>query len=254
MEEAEVGQLMVGAYTDGVLSQASMDALTAVPGVAGEIHAGLGDDVEADFLVTVMPDDSTSIGPAQEPMVRDGHNLVLQVAREEVGSTCLFHTRYLNGRVLNPYVLATAATEMRTDNYAPSGGTPLYDQTVILLGTVLAKWRATSSHRPVRTFSVLISDGADTMSRTCTSASARWIVADMLTSGEHIVAAMGIDDGQTNFHRVFGEMGIPGPWILTPDASADDVARAFRTIARSVALAAGDAAAFHQLTAGPPPS
>jgi len=36
----------------------------------------------------------------------------------------------------------------------------------------------------------------------------------MLAQECHIVAGMGISDGETDFARVFREMGIPDQWIL----------------------------------------
>jgi lysophospholipase L1-like esterase len=75
----------------------------------------------------------------------------------------------------------------------------------------------------------------------------------MLLSGDHIVAAMGINDGQTDFRHVFGEMGIPEAWILTPDASAEQITKAFRRIAHALELAADSQQQFQQLTAGLPP-
>jgi hypothetical protein len=43
----------------------------------------------------------------------------------------------------------------------------------------------------------------------------------------HIVAAMGISDGSTDFKAVFRSMGIPDRWILTPGNSATEIRRAF---------------------------
>lgn len=254
MGKRNVGELMVGAYKDGVLSQDSMDSLAALPEIGSRIEEGLGAASKADFLVTVMPDDSFSIETDEmQKAVRAGHNAVLDVAKEQAAS-CLVHTRYLNGRVLNPYIAAKRAKSMTARNYELSPwGTPLYDQSVILLGTVLAKWREAPEDARPRTLSVIISDGVDTTSSSCTPGSVKWLVGDMLLSGDHIIAAMGINDGQTDFRRVFGKMGIPEAWILTPDASAEQIAKAFRRIAHALELAADSEQQFRQLTSGLPP-
>lgn len=245
---------MVTTYSEGVLSEASMDALTAIPDIGTEIEQGLGGVGGGDFLVSMMADDSLSIRTGEmQSAVINGHNLILSIAREQ-DAACLLHTRYLNGHVLNPYVAAENAEPMTRSNYTLSpDGTPLYDQSVVLLGTVIAKWREGPPGSRPRTFTVIISDGADTTSRSSPE-SVKRLVSDMLPSGEHIVAAIGINDGSTDFRTVFGEMGIPQPWILTPDASAEQVAGAFQTIADALALGAGDAQAFRQLTVGPPAS
>jgi hypothetical protein len=250
----EIGKLMTDTYKEGVLSEGSMQALVAVPQIGTEIERGLGRVEDADFLVSVLADDSLSIsGRDMQAAVRNGHNLILSVAQGQAG-TCHFHTRYLNGTVLNAYGPAGVAEPMTKWNYELSpNGTPLYDQTLVLLGTVIAKWREAPDGARPRTFSVVISDGDDTISRSDPEAVAR-LVTDLLLNRNHIVAAIGIDDGSTDFRRVFGAMGIPAPWILTPEASAEQVAAAFKTIADALALGAGSPAAFRQLAAGPPSS
>jgi len=103
------------------------------------------DDVIASevVLVTMMPDDSGSIrfsGNVQA--VRGGHNSVLDALGTcQQKDNILAHTRYLNGHVLFPYCGLAQAVRMDTSNYDPNQGTPLYDQTIVLLGTVLAKSR-----------------------------------------------------------------------------------------------------------------
>ena len=72
--------------------------------------------------------------------VREGHNLVLEaLGGASQAGEILAHTRYLNGHVLFPYRPLADAVRMTTRNYKPGLGTPLYDQTAVLLGTVLAK-------------------------------------------------------------------------------------------------------------------
>src|SRR6185295_3345055 len=111
-----------------------------------QIQAALGvrvEDVTSSevVLVTMMPDDSGSIRAAGNAQaVRDGHNLVLEaLAASKQRGSVLAHTRYLNGEILHPYCDLGQAVKMDAQNYDPNQGTPLYDQTVLLLGTVLAK-------------------------------------------------------------------------------------------------------------------
>jgi hypothetical protein len=67
------------------------------------------------------------------------------------------------------------------------------------------------------------------------------IVQDMLAQENHIVAAMGIDDGTTDFKKVFRAMGIPDRWILTPGNSASEIRRAFQVFSQSAVRAAAGA-------------
>jgi hypothetical protein len=127
------------------------------------------------------------------------------------------HTRYLNGAILYPYVGLPDAMAMDAGNYDPRLGTPLYDQTVVLLGTVIAKsTELAAAGVPVRTVTLLITDGGDYGSKRATAKEVRALVADMVAQENHVVAAMGISDGTTDFKKVFRDMGIADRWILTP--------------------------------------
>ncbi len=231
----------------GTLSAAAARVLDVVD-LGAQIQAGLGiavDDVAASevVLVTMMPDDSQSIATAgNTAAVRDGHNLVLDaLARSRQAGDVLVHTRYLNGDILYPYVALADAVRMDAGNYHPRHATPLYDQTVVLLGTVIAKaTELAAAGVPVRTVTLLITDGADYGSQRATAKDVRALITDMLAQEQHVVAAMGIRDGTTDFHQVFTAMGIPDRWILTPGNSAVEIRRAFQTFSQSAtALSAG---------------
>lgn len=241
---ADLTALFKSAKDDGTLSNRSAKALNVVD-LGAQIQAGLGiavDDVESSevVLVTLMPDDSGSIrfgGNAQA--VRDGHNLVLDALGQcKQSGDILVHNRYLNGHVLYPYTTLDAAIRMDSANYDPTLGTPLYDQTVVLLATVLAKSQEFADNGvPVRTISLIISDGADAGSNRATPRHVASLVEDMLRAENHIVAAMGIDDGSTDFYRVFSDMGIPREWILTPGNSDSEIRKAFQVFSQSAVRA-----------------
>lgn len=243
----EVDTLLQAARQSGALSSASLHALT-VTDIGAMIQAGLGmpvDEVSASevVLVTMMVDDSGSISACHNTQhVRDGHNLVLEALQHSgQHDSLLVHTRYLNGTVLFPYCPVPQAVLLDSHNYRPHLGTPLYDQTVVLLGTVLAKAQAfADSGVPVRTVTLLITDGADESSQRATARTVATLAADMQQSEMHILAAMGIDNGSTDFRQVFHEMGIADPWILTPGNQATEIRHAFRMFSQSaVALSQG---------------
>ena len=87
---------------------------------------------------------------------------------------------------------------------------------------------------PVNTVTLIVTDGNDEGSGS-TARQVYPIVSDMLAQECHIVAGMGIDDGSTDFRRVFREMGIPDSWILTPRNDPKEIRRAFQIV-----LAVGD--------------
>lgn len=248
MNPVDVNQLFSSAEQDGTLSPQSLQVLN-VQDLGAQIQAGLGiavDDVKASevVLVSMMPDDSGSIRMGKNAQhVRDGHNGVLDaLAASKQKDNVFVHTRYLNGHVLYPYVPLARAVRMDTKNYDPNLGTPLYDETIVMLGTVLAKSQAfLDAGVNVRSVTLLITDGADAGS-TKAAKDVAAIVHDMRISERHVVAAMGIDDGSTDFRRVFGEMGIEAKWILTPKNDPKDIRRAFNVFSQSAVQLTGGAA------------
>lgn len=243
-DDDKIKKLLEDAHATGAVSAKTLATLDVVD-VGAQIQAGLGvaiDDIAASevVLVTMMPDDSQSIAAAHNTeAVRDGHNFVLDALRSsKQAGEVLAHTRYLNGFVLSPYVALDAAPALTPQNYRPNLATPLYDQTCVVLGTVIAKAQELQQAGiAVRTVTLLITDGGDFGSARCTAKDVKAIVDDMLAREHHIVAAMGIRDGTTDFKAVFRAMGIPDRWILTPGNSATEIRRAFAVFSQSAVRA-----------------
>lgn len=252
----KVRRLLGSAKQQGLLSRSSQQVLNVVD-LGQQIQAGLGvdvDDVPASevVLVSIMPDDSGSIRFAgNADAVRQGHNQVLEALADcSQADDILVHNRFLNGHVLYPFTPVGQAIPMDARNYDPQLGTPLYDQAVVLLATVLAKSQEFADNGvPVRTVTLLITDGGDAHSHKADASHVRSLVEDMLRAETHIVAAMGIDDGGTNFREVFREMGIPDRWILTPGQSASEIRAAFQVFSQS-AVQASQAASFSHAALG----
>lgn len=256
-QSGAVRALIDSAKADGALSPEGHQALTVVD-LGAQIQAGLGvavDDVEASevVLVTILVDDSGSIAAAgNTDAVRSGHNLVVQSLlgarrRDEV----LFHTRYLNGPVLNPFRRVDQAVLLDGTNYDPVLGTPLYDQAVVVLGTVLAKAQQfAQSGVAVRTVTLFITDGGDCDSKRHGAREVAAIVRDMRRSEQHVVAGLGIHDGSTDFAQVFQQMGIDPRWILTAASSAKEIRAAFALFSQSVMRASQGAGAFNKASLG----
>jgi len=252
-----LNNLFQSAQEEGLLSTASFQALNVVD-IGAQIQAGLGvsvDDVMASevVLLTIMPDDSGSIAySGNTQAVRDGHNAVLDaLISSKQKDNILAHNRYLNGYVLYPYCAIEQAVRMDAGNYQPNEGTPLYDQTVVLLGTVLAKSQEFADNGvPVRTVTLIITDGADEHSARANAKTVASIVKDMLMAENHIIAAMGIDNGSTNFQDVFREMGIRDEWVITPKNSKNDIRKAFQVFSQSAVRASQGAASFSKTALG----
>lgn len=240
--------LLAAARAEGTLSDAAGQALSGVD-LGAAIQAGLGvsiDDVEASevLLLTVLVDDSGSIESAgNADLVRAGHNLVLDAldaSKQRDG--VLVHTRFLNGTILCPYRPLGGAVRMTRGNYQPAGGTPLYDQAIVTLGTVLAKTQELIDAGVVaRSVTLFVTDGADVSSVRARAADVSAVVRDLTRQEGHVVAGMGLADGSTDFRAVFGAMGIADRWILTPGSQAEDIRRAFQVFSQSAVRASQSA-------------
>jgi hypothetical protein len=252
-----VQRLFQAAADEGNLSQEVLTQLS-IPDLGAQIQAGLGvspDDVPASevVLVTQMPDDSGSIQHGNNArLVCEGHNLVLDaLLASKQRDSILAHTRYLNGSILFPYRPIAQAVRMDKNNYDPNLSTPLYDQTMVLLGTVLAKSQELAQAGvQARTVTLILTDGGDCVSTRFRAKDVKRLVRDMLKMETHVVCAMGLADGTTHFRDVFREMGIEDRWILTPGTTAAEVRKAFAIFSQSAVRASQSAQAFGQASLG----
>lgn len=253
----QISALFDAAEDDGVLSPSSVKALNVID-IGQQIQDALGvpvDDVTSSevVLVTMLIDDSGSIRfGGNVKAVRDGHNCVLDSL--EATKQCdgmLVHTRYLNGQILFPYSPMTQAVRMDGKNFNPVHATPLYDESLVTLGTVLAKTQEFIENGvPVRTITLIVTDGCDTSSHKARAANVSSVVKDMLRQENHIVAAMGVDDGSTDFKLIFKGMGIRDEWILTPSNSPSEIRKAFAVFSQSAVRASQNAQNFTNTALG----
>lgn len=135
--------------------------------------------------------------------------------------------------------------------YWPTGGTPLYKESISYYATVVAK---TQEFRDVgiavRSIELTATDGQDLHSGSVKAKDVAAVVGDMLSTERHIVAAMGIRRDDTDFRSVFKSMGIRDQWILTPDNSPKEIRAAFLTFSQSAQRASQSAANFSQSSVG----
>jgi len=245
MSKLSVSELFQSAQDEGIVSRESMQVLAAID-IGQEIEDALGvPALEVDssevVLVTMMIDDSGSIKYVDnEDIMREGHNLVLdaltdqdRLSKGQIASI-LAHTCYLNGTVLFPYCFIPNAVKMTKQNYNATGGTPLYDESAVLLAKVLAKTQEFALDGvPVRTITLIVTDANDEHSIKMEAADVAKLAKDMLMQENHIIAGMGISDGETDFHKVFSSMGIRDEWILTPKNTKSEIRAAFQIFSQS---------------------
>ena len=250
-----VNSLFAQAHGYGDISDETFSVLS-VADLGAQIQAAMGVPAlnvptSRGVLLTILIDDSGSIQyKGNEQAVRDGYNEVIGAMRESrQADEMLATTRYLNGKILYPYQFLSHVPLLDKNNYQANGGTPLYDQTIATLGTVLAKTlEFASSGTPVNTVSLIVTDGNDEGSG-ATARQVYPIVSDMLGQECHIVAGMGIDDGSTDFKKVFREMGIPDNWVMTPRNDPKEIRRAFQLFSQSAIRASSSGVHFSQTAA-----
>ena len=256
-QTASISGLIAGAQTDGILSHAAVSALN-INDVGAQIAAAMGvpameTQATEVVLVNLLIDDSGSIrmvaGNAEA--IREGHNTMLGALKgSKQGDGVQVHARYLNGTILYPYVPLSGAIEMTQRNYNPNGGTPLFDQSLVMLGTVVSKLMDFQNNGiPARTVTVFATDGAD-MGSNASAADVAKVVRDLLKQESHIVCGLGVSDGQTDFDKVFEEMGIPKEWRLIVGNNPSEIRKAFAMVSKSAVRASQNAASFSKTAAG----
>jgi hypothetical protein len=253
-----INDLFAHACKDGAISTSSAQVLN-VPDIGRQIADALGTashhaPASEMILVTLLVDDSGSIRFAGNMnLIMEGHNHVVDaLARTQQSQNIMIHTRYLNGHILYPYSAVSKALKMDRKNYNPSLGTPLYDQAVIVLGTVLAKTQYYADNGiPTRTVTLMLTDGVDVHSMRATEHTVAALVRDMLRTENHIIAAMGVQDGsRTDFRTVFRNMGIDDQWIMTPGKSHQEIRQAFHLFSRSCVRVSQPGASHSLLSLG----
>lgn len=249
--------LIQDAQREGAIGQAAANALDFVD-IGANIQAALGvpaDQIQSSevILLNLLIDDSGSIRFAgNSDFVRSGVAIIIDsLLKTKQKDGILVSITLLNGGTIQPFTPIASSIRLDTHNYNPSGGTPLYDKAAESLGATLAKTQEFSSNGvPVRSITVFITDGNDESSRRQNAQSLKPLATDMIMSENHIVAAMGIADGTTDFNQVFSEMGLRKEWILTPGNSESEIRKAFEMVSQSAVRASQGGASFSQAAAG----
>lgn len=248
-----VGSLFAQAAEKGGISTVSAGTLARID-VANAVQVGLGLPPDAfpgseAFFCGVLLDDSGSILEIAdgEKSVRSGHNAVLDaLGGSQQKEGILVHAATLNRGCVYPFTPLLDAPKLDGTNYQARGGTPLYDLTIVMLGTVLAKQREyANAGVPCRAAVLIVTDGHDEHSRR-KAKDVVPLIDDLLRGSEsNVVAFMGINDGTTDFHAVAKAMGVRDEWIMTPSKDPKEIRRAFQVFSRA-SLASSQGAQLSQ--------
>ena len=254
----DVNDLFQTAQQEGTLSKAAVQSLN-LNDISPQINQAIGIDANKvqsseTVLLAILIDDSGSIRFAgNSQAIRDGHNMIIESLKKSKQADSIFvHTRYLNGKTLYPFKPISQVELLTPQNYDPNGGTPLYDETSVILATSIAKVQEFANNGIVsRAITLIMTDGADQGSvRLRRPEELNPVIADMLKSESHIVAAMGVEEPGTNFTAVFQAMGIPLQWILTPKNNESEIRKAFAVFSQSALRASQGVGGFSQQALG----
>lgn len=225
----------VGLLTDVDIGEQIMGAM----GVSADDVPGS----EAIF-VTMLIDDSGSIGDSgNTDYMIEGQNLVLDaLADSNQKNDVLVNTVLLNGTLGAGYAFLDDAIRLNRSNYRPYGGTPLFSQSLVVLGSVLAKEQYFKMKGVAcRSITLIATDGGNTDG--VKVANVKALVDKLLQTENHIVAGMGIQDRYgTNFTDIFRSMGIADDWIMVakganPDELKKAIREKFRLFSQSARIA-----------------
>jgi hypothetical protein len=112
---------------------------------------------------------------------------------------------------------------------------------------VVAKTQEFSSQGvPVRSVTVIITDGDDNASRSVASDVAT-LVGDLERSEMHIVMMIGIDDGGTDYHAVGNAMGLAPNRVMPISSSLSELRRAVNVVSQSALQASQATGTISQL-------
>ena len=264
-----VNALFTNAVEAGNLSPISANIFNSAKDIGTQIQAALGtpvDQIPATdmFLVSLLLDDSGSIRwlsgedpdhPGKtisgEDLIIWAHNMILEDILKESKhkANIMLMSQLLNGRIINPFTLASDAKKLDHNNYSADGGTPLYDMSIKFMGAVRAKeLEFRDAAVPVKTVSLILTDGHDEHSHQHGARDVAQVVKEMLTTSEdHIIAAMGFNDGRTPFKQIFQDMGIDDKWTFTPQNRPREIGKALRLFSQSVSAASKNAQSFSKI-------
>ena len=225
MSSQNIQDLMGEVAQEGGLSGRVAAQLTNASTVA-QIQKGAGVTPETYkesevLIVTVLVDDSGSnfqrngSNPPNALLVREGQKAIVDALKAtKKRARIVMGVHYLNGEVLCPYVYLDQVPMMDEHNFVDGGKTPLFDQTFVTIGGVMAKVKEfEDAGISVQSWTLVVTDGADYGSVRSKPKDVAELVGT-LNSEAHQVLAMGVEDGSTDFRAVFASMGIASDQIL----------------------------------------
>jgi hypothetical protein len=234
----DLQSMLGGAKDDGLLDQAALDALNVVD-LGTTIQDNLGVDPNAIdstevFGLFSLIDDSTSIHlGGNTEVVRNGYNGLLDaLTGSQSRDDIIVSMMMMNAGIVQQPTALSGARRLDA-NYKPRGQTPLYDKAMELAALATAKHQEfAATGAAFRGVILLVSDGADYGSK-ATARRVQPVLRAIQQQEVFQVIALGIEDGYTNFQRVFADMGVLPENILTVKNDPKSIRDAFGVVSRA---------------------
>ncbi len=251
----DVKDLLQSARDGGSISPATAVVLQDA---TQQIQAGLGvaaEDVQLTevVLVNLFLDDSGSIRfSGNTEAVLEGVAGVLEAVGGAKKRDDVFVLIWLmNKGCFQPYCLLADAATLDRSAYNPNEETPLFKGSKNFLGTVIAKTKEfEDAGTPVRTISLIFTDGGDNASGRVRVSDVASLVSDMLRRENHLIFGFGVEDGMTDFKQVFLDMGIPDEFIMVSSNDKKEIRRRFNLFSQSAKTASQNAGSFSKVAMG----
>ncbi len=221
----------------GGLSRQSVDLL--VQNLDGQ--TGLGcvgaqvDDLNTDdvTLLAVLLDESGSMAGVRDDVI-DAFNQMMRALHDSKAKDSILVSVWKfehTPKLLYGYTPIDAVKDLTRNDYAPNGGTALYDATMDCFTGIVAYGQDLRNNGiRTRCIVVVVSDGADNTSGH-TAASVRTVAQDLLKQEFYTLAFVGFGS-PSDFQQIAASMGFPS--VLTTGNSAKEIRQALNLVSGSI--------------------
>lgn len=250
-----ITSLFQDAHAEGAIGAQSLQLLMPFD-LNGQLQGALGmsaGEIPATevTLVSIMIDDSVSMEPMEDE-ARSALTLMKQALGGSKNAPGVMMAAWtFDPQPIHGFQSLLNVPDLDANTYrAHRSNTPLYDGTLRMLAAVLAKTQEFASNGvPVRSVSVIVTDGANNASKH-SATNVATVVADLERSEMHLVLFIGIDDGDTDFLQVGREMGIHPDRIKTVKDSPHELRQAIHAASQSALQVSQTAGTISQVGFG----
>ncbi len=231
----DIQDLFGDARVEGLDNNAAMilvDNLDAVA-LAGANGTSLDNLQSEDVtLVAAVLDASSSMAPVRQAVI-DGFNTMLETFRGARQADSILVSAWgfdTTARLHYSYSPVNLLADLTSQDYAPSGGTALYD-TLLYVMTGIVAYGQLLRNNGVRTRCIIVvfSDGEDNSSK-ATAQQVRTVSQSLLAQEIYTLAYAGF--GSADLQRIANEIAFPA--IITASSTPAEIRRIFQQVSTSV--------------------